>query len=172
MTGQGRAMERGVVGRSSVSHRADRARWIGVRVLLSAGLLACALSHAPACAEEILGNPQTGFHSFQTFEKDGEKFRALRIPVYITLRSWENRPLGLRLRLAATFAAADLFSLLDKPALAIIDECNVTHQVICRDQIDIAIRIQIDWQNAQRFTQRPALSIGVQARFLCLLCET
>jgi hypothetical protein len=80
-----------------------------------AGLLVATLAVGCArlaSADEVLGNPQTPFHSMQTFEKDGERIRPLRIPVYITLRNWEGRTLGLRLRLAATFAAADLFSLI------------------------------------------------------------
>lgn len=65
-------------------------------------------------AQDYAGSPFASFHDMQTFERDGETLRAVRLPVYITLRSWENRPLGLRLRLAATFAASDLFDLLDR----------------------------------------------------------
>jgi len=50
----------------------------------------------------------------ETFDHDGESVRALRIPVYITLRGWQDRDMGLRLRLAATAAASDLFDLLEQ----------------------------------------------------------
>jgi hypothetical protein len=67
-----------------------------------------------ASAQEYAGNPFTAFHSMQTFDRDGEEIRAVRLPVYLTLCSWENRKPGLRLRLAATFAASDLFDLLEQ----------------------------------------------------------
>ncbi len=67
-----------------------------------------------ARARAQTGNPYAAFHNYQTFDRDGEAARALRIPVYITLRSWENRDTGLRLRLAATAAATDIFDLLEQ----------------------------------------------------------
>jgi hypothetical protein len=67
-----------------------------------------------ANARAQTGNPHVSFHDYQTFDRDGEGARALRIPVYITLRSWENRAMGLRLRLAATAAATDIFDLLEQ----------------------------------------------------------
>jgi hypothetical protein len=91
-----------------------------LRIVLMASTLLLALSHVPgldvcrAQAQDYAGNIYTSTHSMQTFERDGESIRAVRIPVYITLRGWEDRPRGLRLRLAATFAASDLFDLLDR----------------------------------------------------------
>ena len=71
-------------------------------------LLAATLSQAET------DNPYVAFHNMETFERDGEQIRALRLPVYITLRSWQDRRTGLRLRLAASAAAADLFDLLEQ----------------------------------------------------------
>jgi hypothetical protein len=83
-------------------------------IAMVTALLGILLDGGPACARALTGNPYTSFHSDQTFERDGETVRALRISVYITLRSWENRPMGLRLRLAATTAASDLFDFLEQ----------------------------------------------------------
>lgn len=65
-------------------------------------------------AQDQVRNPYVTFHNMQTFERDGETVRALRVPVYITLRSWQEHTMGLRLRLAATVAASDLFDFLDQ----------------------------------------------------------
>jgi hypothetical protein len=67
-----------------------------------------------AHAQDYASSVYTVYHNMQTFEQNGERVRAIRIPVYITLRSWEERTMGLRLRLAATFAASDLFYLLEQ----------------------------------------------------------
>jgi hypothetical protein len=65
-------------------------------------------------AQDYAGNLFTSFHNLETFEKNGEQIRAVRIPIYLTLRPWEPRNTGLRLRLAASFAASDLFELFEK----------------------------------------------------------
>ena len=75
-----------------------------VLTVLSVGLLG-----GPACA----GDPFTIQNSYEDLDHTGEQVRAIRIPVNITLRSWQERPFGLRLRLAGTFAANDLYDLLD-----------------------------------------------------------
>ncbi len=78
-------------------------------------LAAClGLSSHKALAQDQIENPYTAFHDMQTFGEDGETVRAVRVPVYITLRSWRDHAMGLRLRLAATAAANDLFDLLDQ----------------------------------------------------------
>ncbi len=79
-------------------------------IALVLGLLCAASGTTRAGA----GDPYVVQNSLQTFERNGESVRALRIPVYITLRSWEERSFGLRLRVAASFAAADIFELLEE----------------------------------------------------------
>ena len=87
------------------------ARWPGFAVGL-AGLLLTTTN--PARSQEVITNPFTAFHSMQTFDEDGERVQSIRIPVYITLRSWEERSMGLRLRLAASIAETDLARFLDQ----------------------------------------------------------
>ena len=53
-------------------------------------------------------------NSLEGLDHEGEKIQAVRIPVNITLRPWQERSFGLRLRLAATFATNDLFNSLDE----------------------------------------------------------
>jgi hypothetical protein len=77
-------------------------------------LFAAYFSPASALAQNQTGDPYAPFHDMQTLEADGETVRAIRVPVYITLRSWTEHDMGLRLRLAATAAASDLFDLLDQ----------------------------------------------------------
>lgn len=72
----------------------------------------CAFATAVPHAET--DDPYVAFHNMDTFERDGEQIRALRLPLYITLRSWQDGQTGLRLRLAASAAAADLFDLLEQ----------------------------------------------------------
>jgi hypothetical protein len=55
-------------------------------------------------------------------DSEGERVRALRIPAYLGLRSWEDHPIGLRLRLAATFAVNDLEYVLDNG----LEQVNMT----------------------------------------------
>jgi hypothetical protein len=83
-------------------------------MLTCLALLMVAANPSEALAKELLGNPFSSFHGMQSLEKEEERVRALRIPLVIKLRSWENRTMGLRLRLAATFASASLFDLLDQ----------------------------------------------------------
>lgn len=66
-----------------------------------------------ADAQELIGNPYSVFHSMETLDGQGETVKAIRIPILITLRSWQENALGLRLRLAATFAVTDLTTILD-----------------------------------------------------------
>lgn len=60
------------------------------------------------------GDPFAVQNSLEGLDHEGEKIQAVRIPVHITLRSWQERSLGLRLRLAGTFATNDLYSILDE----------------------------------------------------------
>ena len=101
------------------------ARGAGCLAVLLTGYLGIALTPAGSNAQPYAGATYTAFHNMETFERDGESVRALRIPIYLTLRSWEERALGLRLRLAASFAATDLFDLLEQQ----IDEIHVTSDV-------------------------------------------
>ncbi|MCK9995750.1 MAG: hypothetical protein KAH56_05675 [Candidatus Krumholzibacteria bacterium] len=79
------------------------------RVLIVSTLMATALTSGPASA----GDPYAVQNSYEGLDHEGEKIQSIRIPVNITLRSWHERPFGLRLRLAGTFATSDLESLLD-----------------------------------------------------------
>jgi hypothetical protein len=90
------------------------------RIGLFAGVMLIAMTQVAGTevsrvhAQDYAGSVYTSFHSMQTFERDGESIRAARIAIYLTLSSWETRPMGLRLRLASTFAASDLFDLFDR----------------------------------------------------------
>jgi hypothetical protein len=79
------------------------------RVLIFPVLLAVVLSGAPAQA----GDPFAVQSSYEGLDHEGEQIRSIRIPINITLRDWHDRPFGLRLRLAGTFATNDLFEILD-----------------------------------------------------------
>lgn len=79
------------------------------KVFLVLAFLVISLSGTPAAA----GDPYALESSYEGLDHSGEKIRSLRIPLYITLRSWQDRPYGLRLRLAATFATSDLFDILE-----------------------------------------------------------
>ena len=59
------------------------------------------------------GDPFAIQNSFEGLDHEGEQIRSIRIPVNITLREWHERPYGLRLRLAGTFATNDLYNILD-----------------------------------------------------------
>jgi len=98
------------------------ARGIGCLAVLLTAQLGIALAPTGSNAQPYAGATYTAFHNMETFERNGESVSALRIPIYLTLRSWEERAPGLRLRLAASFAATDLFDLLDQQ----IDEIHVT----------------------------------------------
>jgi hypothetical protein len=60
------------------------------------------------------GDPYALEGSYEGLDHSGEQIRSLRIPAYLTLRSWRDRPWGLRLRLAATFATSDLFDFIEE----------------------------------------------------------
>lgn len=79
------------------------------RVLIVSVLLAVVLPGASARA----GDPFAVQDSYEGLDHEGERIRSIRIPVNITLRDWHERPFGLRLRLAGTFAANDLYDFLD-----------------------------------------------------------
>ncbi len=79
------------------------------RVLIVSTLMAITLTSGSAYA----GDPFAIQTSYDGLDHEGEKIQSIRIPVNITLRSWHERPFGLRLRLAGTFATSDLESLLD-----------------------------------------------------------
>jgi hypothetical protein len=79
------------------------------KFLIVSVLLAVVLSGAPAQA----GDPFAVQSSFEGLDHEGEQIRSIRIPINITLRDWHDRPFGLRLRLAGTFATNDLFEILD-----------------------------------------------------------
>ena len=59
------------------------------------------------------GDPFAVQSSYEGLDHEGEQIRSIRIPINITLRDWHDRPFGLRLRLAGTFATNDLFEILD-----------------------------------------------------------
>jgi hypothetical protein len=59
------------------------------------------------------GDPYAIQNNLDGLDQENERIQALRIPVHFTLRSWQDRPFGLRLRLAATFSTSDLFDILD-----------------------------------------------------------
>ncbi len=59
------------------------------------------------------GDPFAIQSAYDGLDQEEERIRALRIPIFITLRSWQDRPYGLRLRLAVTLATSDLFDALD-----------------------------------------------------------
>ena len=71
------------------------------------------------------GDPFAVQNSLEGLDHEGEKIQAIRIPVHITLRTWQERSYGLRLRLAATFATNDLYDILED------DFENVTHEQLC-----------------------------------------
>jgi hypothetical protein len=59
------------------------------------------------------GTPYAIQGGYEELDQTGERVRAVRIPLYFTLRHWDDRPFGLRLRLAGTFAVNDLEEVLD-----------------------------------------------------------
>ena len=79
------------------------------RILMVSILLAVVLPGVPARA----GDPFALQDSYEGLDHEGEQLRSIRIPVNITLRDWHERPFGLRLRLAGTFATNDLYNILD-----------------------------------------------------------
>jgi len=79
------------------------------RVLILSVLLTVVLPGASAGA----GDPFVVQNSYEGLDHEGEQIRSIRIPINITLRDWHERPFGLRLRLAGTFATNDLFEILD-----------------------------------------------------------
>jgi hypothetical protein len=62
----------------------------------------------------LAGDPFAVQNNYEGLDHEGEKIQAIRIPLHITLRSWQERSFGLRLRLAATFATNDLYNILDE----------------------------------------------------------
>lgn len=68
------------------------------------------------------GDPYAIQGGYEDLDSQGERVRALRIPAYLGLRSWEDNPIGLRLRLAATFAVNDLEDVLDNG----LEQVNMT----------------------------------------------
>ncbi len=78
-------------------------------ILIVPILLAVALPATSARA----GDPFAIQNSYEGLDHEGEQIRSIRIPVNITLRHWHERPFGLRLRLAGTFASNDLYDILD-----------------------------------------------------------
>jgi hypothetical protein len=78
-----------------------------------------------AAISALAGEPISVEASYPGSDQEGDQVRALRIPINITLRSWRERPFGLRLRLAGTFAASDVQDILDDG----IDEVRVSSVV-------------------------------------------
>ena len=102
-------------GRNHAPTRAQDSFWsivVVVTILFSSWVPS--ISCKTAGAQEPIGNPYRVFHSMETLEEPGENVKAIRIPVLITLRSWQENTLGLRLRLAATLAVTDLATILDR----------------------------------------------------------
>ena len=79
------------------------------KVLIVSILMAVALT----CGSAVAGDPYAIQNGYEGLDHEGEQIRSIRIPVNITLRSWHERPFGLRLRLAGTFATSDLYEFLD-----------------------------------------------------------
>jgi hypothetical protein len=80
-----------------------------ISVLIVSVLLTVVFPGASARA----GDPFAVQSSYEGLDHEGEQIRSIRIPINITLRDWHDRPFGLRLRLAGTFATNDLFEILD-----------------------------------------------------------
>ena len=59
------------------------------------------------------GSPFALLDDYQSLDHTDEQVRSIRVPVTVTLRDWQERPYGLRLRLAGTFATSDLFDFQD-----------------------------------------------------------
>lgn len=59
-------------------------------------------------------NPYAIEGGYQGLDHSGESVRALRIPLYLTLRDWRDRPFGIRGRLAGTFAVNELETIFDE----------------------------------------------------------
>ena len=89
-----------------------------VRALIIPLLMAVVLTGGSVRADII--SPAVDIPEDQDHE--GDKINSIRIPVNITLLSWHERPYGLRLRLAGTFATNDLDGVLDGE----IDKINVS----------------------------------------------
>lgn len=83
-------------------------------ILVAMVCLVSVVGALPSRSQMRFGNPYTAHHEMQTFDEQNERVQAIRIPVYITLRSWDRHPMGLRLRLAGTFAVNDLEVILDE----------------------------------------------------------
>lgn len=59
------------------------------------------------------GDPYAIQNNLEGLDQENESIQALRIPVYLKIRDWQDRSLGMRLRLAATFATSDLYDILE-----------------------------------------------------------
>jgi len=113
-------------------------------VLIISIILTVVLPGAPARA----GDPFAVQNSFEGLDHEDERIRSIRIPINITLRDWHERPFGLRLRLAGTFATNDLYDILDgefgevkvssfMPGLEIVVPVGENH--ILRPHVDVGV---------------------------------
>ena len=80
-----------------------------VRALIMALLIVIGLTGGSVRADIISPAVDTP----DDLDHEGDQIRSIRIPVNITLLNWRERPYGLRLRLAGTFATNDLDGVLE-----------------------------------------------------------
>jgi len=74
-------------------------------------ILLAALALATAA---VAGDPYAIQSGYEGLDSSGERVQAIRIPLYFTMRSWDDRDYGIRLRMAGTFAVNELEDLLDQ----------------------------------------------------------
>jgi hypothetical protein len=136
------------------------------RVLIVPILLAVVLPGASARA----GNPFAVQDSYEGLDHENERITSIRIPINITLRDWQERPFGLRLRLAGTFADYDLYDFLDgefgevrmssfMPGLEFVIPVGQNH--LLRPHVDVGF----GFESATHKTEFLA-SIGLRTEFI------
>jgi len=141
-------------------------KFILIRVLIVPILLAIVLPAGSARA----GDPFALLNSYEGLDHEGEQIRSIRIPINITLRSWHERPFGLRLRLAGTFATNDLFEILDgefgkvqvssfMPGLEFVIPVGENH--LLRPHVDVGVGFESTTDQAEILA-----AIGLRTQFI------
>jgi hypothetical protein len=77
-------------------------------------VLVASLLFLVAAGPAAAANPYAIENGYEALDHGGERVRALRIPLYLTLRDWQDRRVGLRGRLAGTFAVNDLQNIFEE----------------------------------------------------------
>ena len=106
----------------------------------------------------------------EDIDHEGDQIRSIRIPINITLLSWHERPYGLRLRLAGTFATNDLAGVLDgdfdkvsvssfMPGLEVVIPVGTNH--LLRPHFDLGVGLN---SNTERM--ETLVTLGLRTEFV------